>query len=88
VAQQIVIESGGLSYCIYHLLALNMHLVVEFNKLNLPKKDKLTEISDAILFPVFELIKKTGIMTKEEFTQLDLKISNDFRELNRFRFVT
>jgi len=73
-AQRILIESGALSYCVYHLLAIHQQLKKDIDTLAITEKKKLIELADDLVSPVAGLIKNIGVANFDEFVKMDLPV--------------
>jgi geranylgeranyl pyrophosphate synthase len=71
-AQQLVIRSGALSYCMYHLFAINKKLRDEIDKLAIIQKNKLIAIADGLIEPSIELMIRNGIVGIDDVTKMNL----------------
>lgn len=72
-AQEIVTRSGGLSYCVYHIMALYKELMEQIRLLQLPNAKRLEVLAGTLIEPSLELIKLTGIANPEQFLLMELR---------------
>jgi hypothetical protein len=72
-AQEIVTRSGGLSYCVYHIMALYKELMEQIRLLQLPNGERLEALAGTLIEPSIELIKLAGIADPGQFLQMELK---------------
>lgn len=59
-AQYIIIKSGALSYCLYHLTELNETACRMIRGLNVVEQKHLQAIADYLIKPAFQLLSKRG----------------------------
>ena len=66
-AQSIVIQSGALSYCLYHLLALHEKATQQISLMNIFNKNELTKIATMLIDPALSLMKSAGGNARQIF---------------------
>jgi geranylgeranyl pyrophosphate synthase len=69
-AQQILIASGALSYCIYQLISRYERAKILLDEMTLANREPLQHIFDQRLLPVVNLLRQSGLPVPAELGQL------------------
>lgn len=76
--QSILIRSGAVSYCLFHLLNLNMQAAQIIEEIDCPGKDILTRARTSLIKPTLEMIQQgNGISTNKELEAILQTLQGD-----------